>query len=130
MSRETVKVARTANDAFRRGDWDAMAATLDPHILLRTDAQWPEQYVFGREAAMAFFTSAWESLGPDVRIDEIVDLGDRVIVRLCWMVSGQHSRANGELRWTEINTYRECRAILCEFFIEHAQALKAVGLEE
>ena len=79
---------------------------------------------------MAFFRSAWESLGPDVCVDEIVDLGDRVLVRLCWMVSGQHSGASGELRWTEINTYREGRAILCEFFIEHAQALKAVGLAE
>ena len=61
--------------------------------------------------------------------DEIVDLGDRVIV-VSLDVSGQHSGASGELRWTEINTYREGRAILCEFFIEHAQALKAVGLEE
>jgi SnoaL-like domain len=130
VSHENVEIVRKGNDAFRRGDWDALAANLDAHVLLRTDARWPEQYIYGLEAAMAFYRSAWESIGPDVRIEEIVDLGDRVLVRLCWIVSGQHSGAEGELRWTEIVTYREGHTILNEFFFEHAHALKAVGLEE
>jgi hypothetical protein len=130
VSQENVEIVRKGNDAFRRGDWDAVAANLDAHVLLRTDARWPEQYIYGLEAAMAFFRSAWESIGPDARIEEIVDLGDRVLVRRCWIVSGQHSGAGGELRWTEILTFREARTILSEFFLDHEQALKAVGLEE
>ena len=131
MSQENVEViSRAANDAFRRGDWDALAAYLDPDILVRTDPRWPEQRFYGREAVMTWFRSAWESVGPDVRIEEIVDLGDRAIIHLCWFVRGQRSDAQGEMRYSELNTYREGRMILSEFFLERAQALKAVGLEE
>jgi len=130
VSQETVEIVRTMNDAFRRADWDAIAATLDPDVLIRTDARWPEQRFYGQAAAMALYRGAWESLGPDVRIEDVVDLGDRVLVRLCWFVRGQQSDAQGELRYSELNTYREGRMILCEFFLDHADALKAVGLEE
>ena len=34
------------------------------------------------------------------------------------------------MRYSELNTYREGRLILSEFFLEHEQALKAVGLAE
>ena len=69
-------------------------------------------------------------MGPDIFIEEIIDLGDRVLARLCWLIRGEHSDAQGEMRYSELNTYREGRLILSEFFLEHEQALKAVGLEE
>jgi ketosteroid isomerase-like protein len=130
VSRENVEIVQRNNDAFRRGDLDAVAAALDPDILVRTDARWPEQRFYGREAVMAWYRDARESMGPDVRIEETVDLGDRVLVRVCWFIRGQHSDAQGEMRYSEINTFREGRLILSEFFFEHEQALKAVGLEE
>jgi ketosteroid isomerase-like protein len=130
VSQENAEIVRSANDAFRRGDWHAVAANLDPDILVRTDVRWPEQRFYGREAVMAWFRGARESMGPDVRIEEIIDLGDRVLVRVCWFVRGQHSAAQGEMRYSEINTYREGRLILSEFFFEHDQALKALGLAE
>ena len=130
MSQENVEILRRGNDAFRRGDWDVVASNLDPDVLFRTDARWPEQRVYGRENVMAFYQGTRESLGPDVRIGEIVDLGDRLLVRLCWLVRGQQSDAQGELRYSELNTYRDGRLILCEFFLDHADALKTVGLEE
>jgi ketosteroid isomerase-like protein len=131
VSQENVAtIVRTMNDAFRRGDWDAMAAAMDPDILVRTDPRWPEQRVYGRDAVMAFYRGAWESLGPDARIEELVDLGDRAIVHLCWFIRGQHSDAQGEMRYSELNTYRDGRLIFTEFFLERGQALKAVGLEE
>ena len=77
MSQENVEVVWTMNDAFRRGDWDAMAAILDPDVLVRPDARWPEQRLYGHEAVMAFYTGCVESLGPEARIEDIVDLGDR-----------------------------------------------------
>jgi len=129
VSQENVERARKGNDAFRRADWDALAANLDPHILLRTDARWPEQYIYGREAAIDFYRGGWESFGPDVRIEEIMDLGDRLLLRNCWTVRGQQSGIGGELRWSELSTLREGLTILIEFFLQHEFALKAVGLE-
>lgn len=130
MSRENVDKVRTGNAAIRRGDWDAVAVNLDPHILLRMDARWPEQRVYGREAALAFYRGLWESGGSDISIEDMVDLGDRLLYRICWHIHGLRSGVEGE-QWTSvISTFRDGRVILEEFFLDHEQALKAVGLEE
>ena len=130
MSQENVELVWEGNAAFRCGDWDTVAANLDPHVLLGTDARWPEQRIYGREAAVAWYRGLWESGGPDSRIEEVIDLGDRVLVRTCWHMRGLHSGVEGEQRTSIICTFREGRAILEEFFIEHEQALRAVGLAE
>jgi hypothetical protein len=130
MSQENVEIVQNGNAAFRRGDWNAVAENMDPHILLRTDARWPEQRIYGREAAIAFYRGLSESGGPDIRIEEMMDLGDRVLVRMCWHMRGLHSGVEGDQRTSVICTFREGHVILEEFFIEHEQALKAVGLTE
>jgi ketosteroid isomerase-like protein len=129
MSQENVEIARTVNDAFTRGDWDAVAAYLDADVLVRADPSLPEQRLYGREAVVAWYRSAWESMGSDLCVEEIFDLGDRALIRKCWFIRGQHSGAQGEMRYSELNIYREGRVILSEIFLEHEQALEAVGLD-
>jgi ketosteroid isomerase-like protein len=130
VSQENVDLYRKSLDAITRGDFGAMAANYDPDVLVRTDPGWPEQRIYGRQAVMAWTRGALESMGPDFRVDEIVDLGDRVLARWCWNTRGQHSGIGGELRYSEIVTYREGRAILIEHFRDHEQALQALGLKE
>jgi hypothetical protein len=38
MSQENVEITQRFSDASRRGDWEMLAATLDPHVFVRTDA--------------------------------------------------------------------------------------------
>ena len=133
MSRANLDAFEKGNDAFRRGDWDAIAATIatiDTHILVRADPRWPEQRFYGREAVIAFWRGVWESWGPDARVEEIVDLGDRILIRWCYIVRGQHSGVEGEQRISAIQTYREGRVILVEYFLEHEQALEALEMRE
>ena len=130
MSQKLVDIFRNEIDAFRRDDWDAVAATLDPHVLVRTDPRWPEQRFYGREAVVAFFRGLWESWGPDARIEEIVDLGDRLLIRWRYIVRGQHSGVEGEQHIFQINTYREGRVILAGYFLEHEHALEALEMRE
>jgi ketosteroid isomerase-like protein len=130
VSQEHVDLYRKWFEAATRGDFDAVAAYFDPDILVRTDPGWPEQRIYGREAVTAWLRDALESMGRDYRIDEVVDLGDRVLARWCWKTRGQHSGIGGELRYSEITTYRERRAVLIEHFRDHAEALRAVGLED
>ncbi len=130
MSQENLKTQQKFADAFRRGDWDAVATTVDPDIAVRTDPRWPEQRFYGREAWVAFLRGTWEAWGPDNRVEEVIDLGDRIITRSCWSIRGQHSGLAGEFRFSAITTYRDARSVFIEFFIGHEQALEAVGLLE
>jgi ketosteroid isomerase-like protein len=130
VAQENVDLYRKQADARTRGDWHAVAAQLDPDVVVRTDPGWPEQRIYGRQAVTAWMRGALESMGPDFRIDEIVDLRDRVLVRWRWNTRGQHSGIGGELRYSEIVTFREGRAILIEHFRDHEQALKALRLDE
>jgi ketosteroid isomerase-like protein len=130
MSQENVELVRRGTDAFRRRDWEAFEEIADPHISLRMDSRWPEQRAYGREAAINFYREASASGGSDLRIEDIVDLGDRVLFRLCWHMQGSQSGLTGEQRYSIISTIREGRIILEEFFLDHAEALKAVGLTE
>ena len=66
----------------------------------------------------------------DVRVQEIVDLGDRVLTRVHMTMHGSQSGVDGELSYSTLRTIRDGRIIVEEFFIDHAAALKAVGLEE
>jgi ketosteroid isomerase-like protein len=130
MSQENVELIRRGTDAFRRKDWEAFDEIVDPHISLRMDSRWPERRAYGREAAIDFYREASASGGSDLRIDDIVDLGDRVLFRLCWHMQGSQSGLAGEQRYSIISTIREGRVILEEFFLDHDDALQAVGLAE
>src|SRR6266576_921178 len=129
MSRANLDAFAKGNDAFRRGDWDAIAATIDTHILVRADPRWPEQRFYGREAVIAFWRGLWESWGPDARVEEVLDLGDRLLARWRFIIRGQHSGVEGEQRISAIQTYRKGQVMLVEYFLEHERALEAVGLE-
>jgi ketosteroid isomerase-like protein len=121
-----VELVRQGNAALRRGDWDTVAAALDPHVLVRTDPRWPEQRIYGREAVIAWYQAVTEPGGADISIQETVDLGDRVLVRLRWRVRGLRSGDEGEQRMSVFSTFREGRGILEEFFLEHEEALQAL----
>jgi ketosteroid isomerase-like protein len=127
VSRENVEIVRGTLDAAKRGDWEAVAATLDPNILVRADAHWPESCVFGRQAVISWYqANAGES---DIEEEEITDLGDRLLVRQRWRLHGRYSGVELDRHLTTITTFRAGRAILIEYFLDHAEALKAVGLE-
>jgi ketosteroid isomerase-like protein len=130
MSQKNVELARKASDAFKRGDWETLAAGLDPDVLLRLDPRWPEQRVYGRAAAINFFKGASESLGADSSIEEITDLGDRLLIQVRWTTHGQHSGIETDLTWSEVITYRDGCTVFVEYFLDHHDALKAVGLAE
>jgi ketosteroid isomerase-like protein len=130
MSQENVEIIKRELDAFRRGDWESMVEMIDPHISIRTDVNWPEQRIYGRHPALAFYQGISASGGSDTRIEEILDLGDRVLVRLLWHIRGPHSGVEGEQHYSAICTLRDGRVILEEFFLDHENALEALGLAE
>src|SRR5690242_15228918 len=116
MSQENVEITRRQHDAAVRGDWDAYEAVFDPDIVVRTDPSWPEQFIHGRQAVIDWLRSVQESLGTDRRIEDIMDLGDRVLIRWHWHMLGQRSGLEDDLRWSSITTYRDGRVVFIEMF--------------
>jgi hypothetical protein len=47
-----------------------------------------------------------------VWVDDVIE---RLLVRYCWIIRGQHSGVEGEQRFSAISTYREGRATFLEF---------------
>jgi ketosteroid isomerase-like protein len=131
VSQENVEARRRGLDAFRRGVWSDIEETYDPNVVLRPDPRWPESScIFGRDAVVDFFRALVDAGGSDVHDEEVTDFGDRLIVRQRWNISGQRSGAEAVQHHTVIATFRAGRIILLEFFFDHTEALKAVGLEE
>jgi ketosteroid isomerase-like protein len=129
VSQRNVELLRRSNELFRRGEWESWIANMDPDVVVRTDPVWPEQRIYGRDNVLAWITETWASLGPDLRIEEIADLGDRVLARNRWFTRGEHSGIKGEMRWSELITVREGRIVFIEMFFDHDDALRAVELE-
>jgi ketosteroid isomerase-like protein len=131
VSEESVEVVRAAFDAWNAGDMDRLRDMYDPNVVMQTVADWPEPgpYV-GREAIMRQWEQMRATFDADAieLISDFIDSGDRVAVRLIWRGAGQGPELNMEM--TNVFTVRDGRIFYFEFFWDHAEALKAVGLQE
>ena len=131
MSQENVEIVRSAIAAWNAGEMEALGALLDPNMVSRPPQGWPEPgpYV-GVEAVMR----QWEQLREVWKADAVEQLGefiqvaDHVLVRVRWRTVGSGPEANIEM--TIVYTLRGGRILLNEYFWDHTEALKAVGLEE
>jgi ketosteroid isomerase-like protein len=103
----------------------------DPEVSWRPPEGWPEPgpYV-GRDAVLRQLEQLRETWDADTLepIDDFLDAADRVVVRLIWRGVGHGPGLNMEL--TGVSTVRNGRIFGLEFFPDHAEALKAVGLGE
>ena len=61
-------------------------------------------------------------------ISDFIDAADRVVVRWIWHGTGRGPESNMEM--TAVFTVRKGRIMGLEFFWDHAEALKTLGLEE
>ena len=131
MSQENVEIVRAALQAWNVGDMDGVSALYDPNVAVRWAEDWPEgsEPIMGRDALMRQWEQQREAFDSDtLELIKIVDLGDRIVVRLTWHAAG--SGPDLSIEHTYIATMRDGKAILVEYFWDYAEALKAVGLEE
>jgi len=131
MSQENVVIPRRSFEAWNAGDMGAFGEQYDPHVVLRWAEGWPEglEPIMGREAVMREWEQQREPFDTDtLELIEIVDLDDRIVARFIWHAVGSGPDVNIEV--TSVATVRKGKTILVEFFWDHEQALKAVGLAE
>src|SRR6266480_1981255 len=91
MSRENVEAVHAQFEAWNAGDMDAFGGSYDPHVVVRYAEGWLEgsEPIMGRDAVMRQWEQQREAFDADtVELIEIIDLGDRVVVRFIWRAVG------------------------------------------
>src|SRR5262245_47754690 len=130
MSEENVELARKALEYWNRGDFDAAIDLGDEDQMLRSAEGWPERVQYGRDAIRSFYEGVAEAVGGEAVIEDLVDAGDSVVLRIRQRYSGEQSGLRGDLEFSQVLTFRKGKIILQEFFWDHQEALEAVGLRE
>ena len=130
MSQENIEVVRAMFEANSAGDMDAFRELHDPDVIGRMPEGWPEPGFVGREAVMRQFEQLRETWDADALepISDFIDAGDRVVVRLAYHGEGHGPEMNFEM--TQVITVRNGRILYREYFWDHAEALKTLGLPE
>ena len=131
MSQDNVEVVKAAFEAWNAGDMDRFRDRYDPNVVMQTVPDWPEPgpYV-GREAVMVFFKRLRDSLDFDAvePNSDFIEVADHVLVRHTWRGLGHGP--DMDMATTSVVTLRRSKIIYQEYFWDHAEALRAIGLED
>jgi ketosteroid isomerase-like protein len=126
-------VLRRWADSWNGRDLDALMDCFDVDAELITDPSWMEAGPFnGRAAIRRWFeglAEAWDG-HDEVVIRELFETSERVVLRFDWEVRGRTSGLDTKLDATSINLVAQGRIVRQQYFFNHAEALKAVGLQE
>ncbi len=133
MSQEEIeRIVRDANDAFNRGDIEASLTHLDPNIEWWPAADEPiiEPYRGhdGYRRLIAEIREVWADI--QAEIEELLVIGDRVVVCRRFWSHGQESCAPVEIRETHVARLRDGKIVEVREYRERDRALAAVGLSE
>lgn len=131
MSRENVEVVRDHADAYARGDVERALAALDPEVVFDFSARPDGGNVHhGREAVLRA-VRAWLGAWRDYRYEteDVIDLGDRVVLLFRERGRGKKSDVEVEHRGGWVYTLRDGKIVQAKVY-PRADALEAAGLRE
>jgi ketosteroid isomerase-like protein len=131
MSQENVEIMRFTVEAWNARDMHSLGELYDPEIVVRWGEGWPEgsESTMGRAAVVRQWEQQRAAFDEDrLELLSFTDLGDRVVARQLWQARG--SGPDLSMEFSTVNTFRNGKLILLEFFWNHADALEALGLSE
>jgi ketosteroid isomerase-like protein len=129
MSQENVEIVRGLWDAYSQGDIDRVLTLTDPYVVLVSLEEGP---LYGPDAVRANYarwSEAWQGQ-PETAVEEVIGVGDHVLVIACFQGRGRGSGVRVEQRLYEVYTLRNGRILRVDEFSDRAEALEAVGLRE
>jgi ketosteroid isomerase-like protein len=134
MSQKNVEIVRGGFEAFNEGDVDGVVEMCDPKVEWFPPAALPSVSVYhghkGVREAAGDMLDVFGALQAEP--ERFIDADDRVVVFFRWHGHGKGSGLSLD-RFGEqasVFTMRNGKAIRVEWYIDRAEALDAVGLEE
>jgi ketosteroid isomerase-like protein len=128
---------RLSLEAYNRRDLEAVTIGFQPDLEYYpyqefVEAGLAEPSYHGPSGYRAYIESTTEVWGADVRIEpkELIDLGDRVVVLADMPMRAQASGIPLGETYACVATLKDGRVIRQRDYLDHDEALKAVGLEE
>jgi ketosteroid isomerase-like protein len=110
MSQENVEMVLKAAEDWNRGDMDAWFGLFADDVVLRAAKGWPERDFRGKDAVRSFYEGLAETVGHDSVIEDLIDAGDVVVTRVRAHVTGAKSGIEGDMRFTQITTFKAARS--------------------
>jgi len=126
-------VTRSWFETWNRGDLDAFIELYVPDAEMMPPTAWIETGALqGQPAIRRFFEglkASWSGQDEAV-LRELFRAGDSVVSRMVWQVRGRASGIETHLDVTNVNTIVGGKIIRQVHYLDHAEALKALGLAD
>lgn len=133
MSQENVEAVLRAIDAWNRRDFDAAISIAhedaEIHFIGGFADLIGEEYD-GREGILRFWRDILGTIGGQVAVETARDAGEQVVVITTVEGTGAESGVPVTLRFGQVWSFRDAKAIRLDFYYEPSEALEAVGRSE
>jgi ketosteroid isomerase-like protein len=131
------RAARLGAEALNRRDVDAVLLYCDPDYEFHPAHEFVEAGFmppcYRGPVGYHKFVSDWSDVwGADLRLEplEVIDLGTRVVILYNVPARAQASGVPLTGKWAIVGTLKDGRVIRDQVYLDHAEALEAVGLTE
>jgi len=132
-SQEKVEAVRRSWEAFNRGDLDAFLADTVDDLEFEEDPSFPEAGVYRGHEEVRSYIEAFQEQMVDHRfeVEDLRDLGhDRVLALLRESAKGATSGLEVQQRPAFVYTFRGDCVARVRAYLDRAEALRDLGLEE
>jgi ketosteroid isomerase-like protein len=131
MSQENVEIVRGMYEAFERGDGDAALTYFDREVVIDASHRVDGRIGHGQReliSILAEWLGAWDDWREE--IDEVRDLGDRVLVTSTQRGRGKGSGVEWENRFAMLYEIERGKITRWTIYDDLREALEAAGLQE
>lgn len=133
MTDDRLDVTRSWFETWNRDDLDAFIDLYDEHAEMTAPATWIEAGTFtGRPAIRRFFEGLKESWSgrDEAVLRELIQVGETVVSRMEWHVRGRSSGIDTQIDVTNLNTIERGKIVRQRHYLDHQEALEAVGIAQ
>jgi ketosteroid isomerase-like protein len=132
MSQENVEMVQSIVEAWNRGDYSVVLASVDPGIAVEAALGGTFDGTYqGPAEAQRFLEDFWRNFEQfHTDIEEYIPVGDSVVFAAHLRGKGKGSGVEVEMRNWQVCTIRDRKVIAYRMFTTKLRALEAAGLRE